>query len=384
MNNIFLSHNNIYSNLGQGSLRAIASVRNKKTTLQKFDGNEILPQPYWASVINDSILDQDFQDAFPETETNYTKLEKMMLLALAPVITASGLALDKRVGLIIATTKGNIDALDDQNPFSESRAYLSELGKQIQEFFGFYDVPWIISNACVSGILAVATAERLVSMGTYDHIFIVSGDLVSRFTLSGFQSFQALSSDPCKPYDTNRSGINIGELAASALVTSDPTTTCPEAICILGSASCNDANHISGPSRTGEGLYRAMLSALQSAKLEPENIDFISAHGTATVFNDEMEAIAFNRAGLQEVPVHSMKGFFGHTLGASGLLEAIIGMHSVHQDTLFASLGYETLGVSQSIKVISDTQPKTLRTFLKTASGFGGCNTAIVFEKRET
>src|SRR5690606_27897990 len=128
-----------------------------------------------------------------------------------------------------------------------------------------------------------------------------------------------------------RSGINIGEAVATAFVTKDKGRLAEEAVAILGEASCNDANHISGPSRTGEGLYRSIRSALKQSTLETSEIDYISAHGTATLFNDEMEAVAFDRLGMGTIPLNSLKGYFGHTLGASGLLETLVGLHSLHQ-----------------------------------------------------
>jgi len=189
-----------------------------------------------------------------------------------------------------------------------------------------------------------------------------------------------MSDMPCKPYCKKRTGINIGEVAASVLVTSNSELLNEESVVILGEGSCNDANHISGPSRTGEGLYRSISSALKQAEILSESIDYISAHGTATNYNDEMEAIAFNRHDLGDTPVNSLKGYFGHTLGASGLLETIVGMHSLKNNTLYTSLGFEEMGVSQPINVIEQTTTKELNTFLKTASGFGGCNTAILFQ----
>ena len=111
------------------------------------------------------------------------------------------------------------------------------------------------------------------------------------------------------------------------------------------------------------------------------SIDYISAHGTATIFNDEMEAIAFNRMQLSNIPLNSLKGYFGHSLGASGLVETIVGMHSLKNNVLYKSLGFESLGVSKVINVIKETTSKNLQTFLKTASGFGGCNTAVIFQK---
>ncbi len=205
--------------------------------------------------------------------------------------------------------------------------------------------------------------------------------MVSEFVISGFNSFQALSAAPCQPYSKNRSGVNLGEVAAAVLVTSDKHKLAAESVQLLSDSTHNDANHISGPSRTGEGLYRSISKAMLDADLTIEQLDFISAHGTATEFNDEMEAIAFNRLGLQDIPTNSLKGYFGHTLGASGLVETIIGMHSMHRNTLYASAGFDTLGVSKSINIIKETRKKDLHIFLKTASGFGGCNTAALFKK---
>ena len=150
---------------------------------------------------------------------------------------------------------------------------------------------------------------------------------------------------------------------------------------ITGDASANDANHISGPSRTGEGLYISIQNALKEAKLNNDQIDYITAHGTATPYNDEMEAIAFNRAGLQDVPVNSLKGYYGHTLGASALIETLIAKHCLVHNELFASLGFEALGVSESINVIAKNSKKEIKRVLKTASGFGGCNVALIIEK---
>ena len=205
--------------------------------------------------------------------------------------------------------------------------------------------------------------------------------MVTKFILSGFNSFKALSNEPCRPYCATRTGINLGEVAASILVTKTPDYLTKEAVSILGEASCNDANHISGPSRSGEGLYRSVLSALKQASINAQAIDYISAHGTATSFNDEMEAIAFDRLGMNKIPLNSLKGYFGHTLGASGLLETIIAMHSLQQNMLFATLGFQELGVSKPINIIKENTAKKLTLFLKTASGFGGCNTAVIFKK---
>ena len=380
MSSTYVSHNNIVSSLGFTSKAVVENIHNEVSGLQRIDNKSILPEPFYSALINTEELEYAFKNLNPKEE--YTRLEKMMITSLNQIIQRSNIALNDRVGLIISTTKGNVDALDNNNPFPKERAYLSELGKTIKNFFEFKNDAIVVSNACVSGVLAIAIAKRYISQDVYDHVFIVSGDIISEFILSGFNSFQALSSEPCKPYDKNRTGINISEVAASALVTKHNSNLSDEAVEILGESSCNDANHISGPSRTGEGLFKCISSAMEQAQLNSSEIDYISAHGTATLFNDEMEAIAINRCNLQHVPINSLKGYFGHTLGASGLLETIIGMHSLKNNFLYASKGFETSGVSKPLNIIKQTNQPTvpLQTFLKTASGFGGCNTAVIFK----
>lgn len=379
MNNICLSYNNIVSSLGFNSEAVVDNVESGISGIKKVNNDKLFNKDFFVSLINSDELKDSFQKV--SKRDNYTRLETMMILSLQKVIEDAGIELNERAGLIISTTKGNIDLLENAFSFPEGRVYLSSLGKIIKDFFDFKNEAIILSNACVSGILAVSVAKRYINEGVYDHVFIVSGDIISRFVLSGFDSFQALSDAPCMPYDKDRTGINLGEAAASVLVTSKRTNLAKESVQLLGEATCNDANHISGPSRTGEGLYQSIKKAMKEAELSATDIDYISAHGTATSFNDEMEAIAFSRAGLAKVPLNSLKGYFGHTLGASGLLETIIGMHSLYRNKLFASTSFNTLGVSKPINVIEKTTSKKLKIFLKTASGFGGCNTAAVFKK---
>jgi 3-oxoacyl-[acyl-carrier-protein] synthase-1 len=336
----------------------------------------IAPEDFFASIIASEKIDTTFERL--GNPQKFTKLEKMLIISLAETLQRSEEKITERSLLIIATTKGNIDALEPLNPFPENRAYLPALGEVIKDFFKFTTQPIIISNACVSGILAVSVAQRMLQSDLYDTAFLVAGDIVSKFTVAGFQSFHAMSDSPCKPYDTNRNGITIGEAAASVVVSKNQPST--EAIQILSGSSCNDANHISGPSRTGDGLYKSITNAMQEAEVVAADIDFVSAHGTATIFNDEMEAIAFNRAALQHIPLNSFKGYFGHTFGTSGLLETAVCLETIKKHTLYPSIGFDMLGVTKPLNIISKTTPKKITTVLKTASGFGGSNTAVIFK----
>ena len=147
---------------------------------------------------------------------------------------------------------------------------------------------------------------------------------------------------------------------------------------VSGGAVCNDSNHISGPSRTGEELSKAIEKALHAADISHRDIDFISA---ATLFNDEMEAKALNLSHLQDVPVNSLKGYFGHTLGAAGLVESVISILSLKEGVILPTRGFSELGVSPSINICSQKIQKKMKHCLKTASGFGGCNAAIIYSK---
>ncbi|MGY8934173.1 MAG: beta-ketoacyl synthase N-terminal-like domain-containing protein [Flavobacteriales bacterium] len=376
MREAYITHHNIISSLGFTSEANFDQLIQAKSGIKKYqrENNET----YFSSKVDKEKVNSEFKK-IGDLES-YTTLEKMMILSVNSIVSSSNYKITKRTGLIIATTKGNIDTLSPSSKFYKDpkRSYLYELGNQINDFFDFKNEAIVLSNACVSGVLAVAVAQRFINDGVYDEVIIVSGDLVSEFILSGFTSFQAISNEPCKPYSTKRKGITIGEAVASVLVSSKKKKNSTQ---VLGTGSCNDANHISGPSRTGEGLVMSVKSALNEAKIQTHEIDYISAHGTATNFNDEMEAVAFSRLKMLETPINSLKGFYGHTLGASGLLESIIGIKSLEKNTLIGSLGFDELGVSECINVIKKTEKKELNIFLKTASGFGGCNTAVIFKK---
>lgn len=333
-------------------------------------------EAFFVSKIDSQKLEEEFKKLFDNQD--FTRLEKMFLLSLKPLVEKHPIS--DETAFILSTTKGNISLLKNKKDLPES-VYLSNLAQKLADFFGFKTKPIVVSNACVSGVMAISVTKNMIQAGKYKDAFVVAGDEISEFVISGFNSFQAIGSEPCKPYDKNRNGINLGEAAAAMYITSIPSETEKLRFKVLGDSAINDANHISGPSRTGDGLFASIQNAMKEAKVSAEQIDFISAHGTATLYNDEMEAIAFNRMELQNVPLNSMKGYYGHCLGASGLLESIISMESALHNTLIPSKNFEEMGISQDLNIIKENQPAEIEYILKTASGFGGCNAAIVLEK---
>ena len=317
-----------------------------------------------------------------EKKTSFTKFEQLLIASVTKALIESPINLqDKRTILIISSTKGNISLIEDNAPTPQlkQRVALHTSAKLVGEYFNCANQPLVVSNACISGLLAILTGKRLIQSGQYDHAVVVGADVITRFILSGFQSFQAISAARCRPFDAARNGINLGEGAATMVLSADKDFS--TGMKVAGGAVSNDANHISGPSRTGEELYCSIKNALKDAAVRGEDIDFISAHGTATIYNDEMEALAISLAGLQQVPVNSLKGYYGHTLGAAGLIESVIAVQSVKQNTILPSLGYSSPGVSKQLNVVTALQTTALNTCLKTASGFGGCNAALIFTK---
>lgn len=316
----------------------------------------------------------------PESSDGVTRFESLCLRAIENITEHYSLP-PNRTLFILSTTKGNI-ALLDKLPPDQSRVHLHATADFLMKKCGLKK-NIVISNACISGVMALIVAKRFLLADKYDHALVVGADELSRFVVSGFQSLQALSNERCKPFDAKRKGINLGEAAAAILITTKPEDfKVKPKVKILGSGLTNDANHISGPSRTGEELSAAIVDALQESGLKTASIDFISAHGTATLYNDEMEAKAFNLVGLSQTPVNSLKAYYGHTLGAAGVVETVVGIHSILNDKMVPSLGYERLGVSQNLNIATRLESKPMKTFLKTASGFGGCNAAIVLQKK--
>jgi len=374
---IFTSYNNIISPLGFSTQENYQSVSNSIIGVKKmklpFSEDEFCV----AKISDDKIREQLSQI---ENADAHTKLEQLSILSIQDVLNQSGInPKDSRTLLIYSTTKGNIDILENTyRNIDSKRVYLSAFAKHLQSYFQLAHTPVVLSNACISGILAIIIAKRFIEQGAYDNVLVCGGDILSEFTISGFKSFNALSHEPSKPFDANRVGINLGEAVSTILVTNKKELAAPYNTQIVSGASANDANHISGPSRTGDGLFQCLM---QIPHKDTTDVGFISAHGTATPFNDEMESIAFDRAGLNTIPVNSLKGYYGHTLGAAGVLETVLSLESMNHQRLIKSEGYDTKGVSGNITMIESHQDKTFSSFIKTASGFGGCNAAALFRK---
>ncbi|MDP9077436.1 MAG: beta-ketoacyl synthase [Bacteroidota bacterium] len=372
---VFVVADNIFSPLGKTTVENFTQLKNNISGVKQYNDESLSPTSFYASLFDkDEILIAE--------GTEYTKFEQLLIASITDALQNTGIdPKDKKTVLIISSTKGNISLLETEanSPALQNRIAMSTSAKLIADYFEFQNQPVIISNACISGVMALLTGMRLLRTGEYENAVICGADVISKFIVSGFQSFQALSNDICKPFDKARTGLNLGEGAATVVLSINKQFE--GNIKIKGGAVSNDANHISGPSRTGEELAYAIKYAMKDADLTSDDIDFISAHGTATAYNDEMEANAIGIAGLQAVPLNSLKGYYGHTLGAAGLIESVISIRSLKESLLIATPGFEDLGVTSPVNVCASPTQINGGNFLKTASGFGGCNAAVVIGK---
>lgn len=375
--NIYINAHSLISSLGFGTQENVDAIRSYQSGIRLQEAGRVSDVPIQAGVIDAAEWELRAKKL---QITDYTRLEQLFIFAIREVMVQSERSLSEinlenpDCALLLSTTKGNVDLLTANLP-ADHPAFLWEMGKRIGDYFKAYNKVEVISNACISGVSALIVAKRWIETGRYKRVIVAGGDILSHFITSGFLSFKSVSEQRCRPYDAQRDGLNLGEACGAILLSNEGGAN---DIILSGGAISNDANHISGPSRTGDGLALAIHQAMEEAGATTEDISFINAHGTATVYNDEMESKAIHLAGLSTIPVNSLKPYLGHTLGASGIVETILCVEQLKDNQFYGTLGYETLGVPMPVTVSATHRTLPMRCCLKTASGFGGCNAAIV------
>jgi len=376
--NIFVVSTNIISPLGNTSEQNFMQMEKGVSGIQLHNNINIWPEEFHASIF-ETAFKNNLINSF---DSKYSLFESLLIESINTSLKDCSIDIkSKRTVIIISTTKGNISFLEEDDYRDVERISLHHSAKEVTEYFGNPNTPIIVSNACISGVLAIITGRRLIQSGVYDNVVVAGADLITKFILSGFYSFQAISDKPCKPFDKARNGVTLGE-AAGTIILSAFSDNKQDTICVTGGSVTNDANHISGPSRTGEELSYAINKTLEEAAVKSNEIDFISLHGTATVYNDEMEGNALSLSNLQNVPANSMKGYFGHTLGAAGIIESVISIYSMKNNLIIPTIGYSENGLTKQINISNTLQKKPLFNCLKTASGFGGCNASLLLSKK--
>lgn len=349
--------------------------------LRRYESLWNLPFSCFVSLVPDEKLETELARELSAADRASlgTKFEKITLLSALKALKQSGIdPASERVVFILSSTKGNVELLSEENPDLE-RVTPAHTAQLVARYFQNPNMPITVSNACISGLCAQIEAYRCLKSGQYDTAVVIGADVLSPFIVAGFQSLKALSDEQCRPFSANRRGLNLGEAAAAVVYTASDESA--DGWRMLAGAVRNDANHISGPSRTGEGSYRALMSVLAESGLSADDLACLNVHGTSTMYNDEMESIAITRAGMATVPVNAMKGYYGHTLGAAGVLETLLSMRAVEAGEVPATRGFDELGVSMPVLVSSEAVDTQKKAFVKLLSGFGGCNAAAAFVK---
>ncbi|MCR5334594.1 MAG: 3-oxoacyl-ACP synthase [Bacteroidaceae bacterium] len=351
---------NITSPLGFTTRQNLEAVMHGQSHLHTWQGTFGIPEPFCASLFSDS---QNHELQVPDM----TRFQSLVYRSVSEALSHSNINVaSSRTLLILSTTKGDITTP------------LSIAATKIAAKLGFTTKPIVVCNACTSGVCAQILALRLFQTGAYDNIVVCGADLQGKFIVSGFQSLKATSAHPCRPFDMERNGLNLGE-AAATIIFSRGGAPEEKSWNLLSGDIRNDAHHISNPSKTAEGSYRSIQAVLTPER--KDRLSLISVHGTATMYNDQMESVAIQRSGLSDVPVTALKGYYGHTMGATGVIETILAIHFADKGRIPPSRGFSELGVSGRINISDQTITTHPGSVLKIISGFGGCNAALYLER---
>lgn len=329
--------------------------------------------------------------ALADFDCRNNRLAASALEQIGPAIDAAVSRYGKsRVAVLMATSTSGIAqseaavsafAQDAQYPagYHAIQGVLGGLGEFVSAYLRTTGPCYTLSTACASSASAILSARRLLQLDLCDAVVVGGVDSLCEMTLQGFAALEALSSSYCKPFSTDRDGINLGEAAAIFLLGREPAE-----VTLSGGAASSDAHHISAPHPEGRGAFQAMTGALGDAGLEAADINYLNLHGTGTVQNDSMEAVAVNKAFGSSVPCSSSKSMTGHTLGASGALELSICWLLLTQTdnwrfppTLYAAEKDESLSQIR-LTGASESAPKPPKYCMSNSFAFGGSNVSLI------
>lgn len=363
---------NIVSPLGMSSQENWRAVMQGRSALRRLENYKGIPLPFVASVFTPEQVEELAVEGF-------TRFESLAIRSITEALTHTDLDVHgERTIFILSTTKADVEELGFATEMDGDYHRPALSAQRIAEHVGIGGGAIVCCNACISGVSAQILADRLISAGYYDNAVVCGADLVSSFTASGFLSFKSLSNEACRPFDADRQGLNLGEAAATIVFTRADSLRDGDWLFERGEMD-NDAFHLSTPAPSGEGARRVLETVMRDR--DASELAFVSAHGTATMFNDQMESVAIEKAGLSSVPLTALKGWFGHTLGASGVLEVILGMMAVSESVVLPLRGFREIGVSGKVNLSPELRATDKNSFLKMISGFGGCNAAALYRR---
>lgn len=302
-----------------------------------------------------------------------------------------------RVGVCIGTTVAcQLNDIEFYKNFKENnyidksslRRYLKgNLAQIIKDHFNLTGPALTIVNACTSGSDAIGTAAMWVKCGICDIAIAGGADEINKIPLTGFSSLSNMSSERCRPFDKNRSGLNIGEGAGAVIIESAESLRNRRVISntfLSAYYTATDAYHLTAPSPEGNGLKKAITNALLHANIDPDHIAFINAHGTATRDNDITEGKVFKELFDKDIKFLSTKGFTGHTLGAAGAIEAIFTIMSLEEKWIPKNYGFEVYDEEIGLAPVSKVTEIGKSAAISTSLAFGGNNSVLIFQNERS
>lgn len=330
-------------------------------------------------------------------ENSYSRTSLLGILALREAIKNASLDGESlhSLGLIMASSVGGMDMTEryfyDYATNIPARRYITshnigEITQQMASYFGIKGFVTSLSTACSSSANAIITAANLIRTGRARTLAVGGADALSKFTINGFNALMILSDKEATPFDEHRKGLNLGE-AGAFLILEAESEALKHGRKILaqlsGWGNANDAYHQTASSEDGEGAFLAIEKALHCSGLSPKDIDYINAHGTATVNNDLSESRALIRIFSEEqMPdLSSTKPFTGHTLAVASAVEAIISILSIEKEMIFPNLNFQTPMKEVNIKPVTILKQKPIQHVLSNSFGFGGNCSALIFSK---
>jgi 3-oxoacyl-[acyl-carrier-protein] synthase I len=393
LNSLWLSHYTATSSLGRGLRQTLAALRQRRSGLVPCAFDTVDLATFIGEVPGVDAMRLPLQLADFDCRNNRLALMGLMQDGFADAVAA---AIQKygsqRVGVLIGTSTSGIletelayrrcdpasGALPDDFIYGTTHNTFS-VADFTRHYLGLTGPAVVVSSACSSSAKVFASARRMMAAGLIDAAVVGGVDSLCLTTLYGFNSLGLISTQACRPFDTTRDGISIGEAAAFALLERVPDHLDENAVLLLGVGESSDAYHMSSPHPEGLGARMAMQNALTMANLDAADIDYINLHGTATQSNDAAEAKAVSSLFNANIPCSSTKGATGHTLGAAGGLGAVICALALQHGLLPGGLNTRLLDLALPLNYLLQNREQPVNRVLSNSFGFGGTNCSLIF-----
>jgi 3-oxoacyl-[acyl-carrier-protein] synthase-1 len=385
-----ISHTTLTNALGKGVASTLDALRSRRTGLAPcaFDTVDL---DTWVGMVP-GLDDCRVRDDLAAYDCRNNRLAQLALEQdefSEAVAAARGKYGAARIGVFMGTSTSGLlqtelayrrrdsqtGALPPDFHYAETQNTYS-LADFVRRYLGLHGPSLVVSSACSSTAKVFGNALRMMAAGVCDAAVIGGVDTLCLTTLYGFNSLGLVSGSPCRPYDIERNGISIGEGAGFALL--EKSGGSAAGVQFLGIGESSDAYHMSSPHPEGQGAQLAMQHALDSAGLQPSDIDYINLHGTATKANDASEGKAISALFGDALPCSSTKGWTGHLLGAAGITEAVIAMLSIEHGFMPGSLGTQQLDPALNCNYLIENREGQVERVLSNSFGFGGSNCSLI------